>query len=180
MPVWASPVILRGGQPFVEPEGAWCHAYWSIPRSMRALLDLREGELARIENDAPRPNVATFGRAIAKIGYCHAVMQYGLDGFRSLAVPGLILGKYPCVPYYVGSDLRLPPRPHPRGVMHLVHHGTAILGSIRLITVTIRLFAHAGTATNGMPYYQVVVGAEGRPTVISRRPSCVTPRVVTL
>jgi hypothetical protein len=57
-------------------------------------------------------NNAVFGRAIAKITYCNVVARYGLGGFRPLVLPDLILGRYPCVPYFVGSDPGVPPPPN--------------------------------------------------------------------
>ena len=56
-------------------------------------------------------NNITFARAITKVAFCHAVAKYGLDGFRHLAAPDIILGKYSCVPYFVGSDPEEPPPP---------------------------------------------------------------------
>ena len=79
----------------------------SMPESMRQSLGLRDGEVA-IVKDTSRPiNLPTFARAIAKIGYCHAVAHYGMRGLRSLVLPDLILGKYPHIPYFVGGDMSL-------------------------------------------------------------------------
>jgi hypothetical protein len=43
-----------------------------------------------------------------------------------------------------------------------------------------RLFAHSGTDQNGMPYYEVVVGVEGKPTARTRRPSPKLPKSIAL
>jgi hypothetical protein len=130
-----------------------------MPESMRQSLGLHDGEVA-IVKDTSRPiNLPTFARAIAKIGYCHAVAHYGLRGFRSLVLPDLILGKYPHIPYFVGGDMSLPPPPTPLGKLHEFQYIDINYKALRLIVVAFRIFAHSGTKENGMPIYRVVVGA---------------------
>lgn len=161
MPVWGYPGVLRGLQPTPDFGDARAQVYWSVPPTMRQTLGLRDGE-AVVVRDASRPiNMPTFGRAIAKIGYCHAVAHYGLHGFRRLVMPDLILGKYPCIPYFVGGDTTLPPPPTPRGQMHEFQFIDINYRTLRLSTVVFRIFAHSGTKEHGMPIYRVVVGAPG-------------------
>jgi hypothetical protein len=127
------------------------------------------------------PNLWTFARAIAKIAYCNAVLKYGLDGFRPLALPDLILGRYSNIPYFVGSDPdAYPPPPEPAGVLHVVTHTNVEFGRLRYMTARIRLFAHSGTEGHGMPFYEVVTGVEGKPVAMPRRPSPKLPRVISL
>lgn len=159
MPVWNTPAILRGKSPSAEFDDPRAHVYWSIPESMRQTLDLKDGEMARIDDTSRPINLPTFGRAIAKIGYCHAVARYGLDGFRPLVLPDLILGKYPCVPYFVGGDRSLPPPPTAAGVLHTMEYSDITYQRLRLIMVSFRIFAHSGTKEHGMPVYRVIVGA---------------------
>jgi hypothetical protein len=180
MPVWKRPGILRGAQPSADFGDAKAHVYWYIPPNIGQTLDLKRGELARLEDTTPMPNIVTFARAIAKIAYCNAIIRFGLNGFRSLALTDLILGKYPNIPHFVGSKLGDPPPPHARGVRHAADFGSDAIGRMRLLTVYVRLFAHAGTENEGMPIYQVVVGAEGRPITTSRRPLPVLPRTIQL
>jgi hypothetical protein len=159
MPVWGYPGVLRGLQPTPDFADARAHVYWSIPDSMRETLGLRHGEAAMVKDTSRPINLSTFARAIAKIGYCHAVAHYGLKGFRRLVLPDLILGKYPCIPYFVGGDMDLPPPRAPTGKMHEFECIDINYYALRLIVVAFRIFAHSGTKQNGMPIYRVVVGA---------------------
>jgi hypothetical protein len=61
-------------------------------------------DIARIIDTSPPHNLDTFARALAKIAYCNAVLRYGLDGFRPLVLPDIILGRYPHVAHFVRSD----------------------------------------------------------------------------
>jgi hypothetical protein len=158
LPTWDLPGIMRGGQP--RPDFPVCdvRAYNFMPPTLRETL--------RLPDDAPNPLVhiasgeidnITFARAIAKIAYCHAVAKYGLNGFRHLALPEIILGKYSCVPYFVGSDPGTPRPPDPR-------EATArSLAGLRLLFAAVRLFAHSCTSEHGMPIYRVVMGAPREP-----------------
>jgi hypothetical protein len=180
MPVWNPPGIMRGSQPSSDFGNAKAHVYWWMPPNIRETLGLRHGDIAEIQDTTPMPNLRTFARSVAKIAYCNAVMKYGLDGFRPLATPDLILGRYPNIPYFVGSDRSDPPPPEPPGRLHVVHFTDVTIGRLKYLTVRFRLFAHSGTKENGMPYYEVVVGTEGRPKVNSRRRSPKLPRSISL
>ena len=48
-------------------------------------------------------NNIIFAGAIAKIAYCNGGTE-GLEGFRLPVLPNLILGRYACVAYFLGSD----------------------------------------------------------------------------
>lgn len=160
MPVWGYPGIMRGFQPSPDFEDAKAHVYWHVPDNMRQTLGLPDGELAIIKDTSRRINLTTFGRALAKIGYCHAVAKYGLRGFRRLVLPDLILGKYPNVPYFVGGDNHcLPPPPTPRGKLHELQFQDITYLNLRLIVIAFRIFSHSGTKEHGMPIYRVVAGA---------------------
>jgi hypothetical protein len=160
LPIWDLPGIMRGDQP--RPDFTVCNvrAYNFMPSTLREILGLPD--------DAPDPlvhiasgeiNNITFARAIAKIAYCGAVAKYGIRRFRSLVLPDIILGRYACVPHFVGSDPDPPPPPHPRNVRHAIEITTATEQSgLRLLVASVRLFAHSGTDKQGMPVYRVVVG----------------------
>jgi hypothetical protein len=180
MPVWYPPGIMRGVQPSQDFGDAKAHVYWWLPPNIPKTLGLRHGEIAEIQDTTPMPNLNTFARAIAKIAYCNAVMMYGLDRFRPLVIPDLILGRYPNIPYFVGSDRNDPPPPHRAGILHTVTHTNVAVGRLKFVTTRVRLFAHSGTEQNGMPIYEVVVGAEGRPKIVTRRRSPKLPRQITL
>lgn len=180
MPIWGSPGIMRGLQPSPDFGNAKAHVYWWVPPTFRHTLGLQQSDLVQIQDTTPMPNLNPFARAIAKIAYCEAVRKYGLDGFRPLVIPDLILGRYPNIPYYVGSDYGDPLPPHEASVMHVVTHTSVDIGRLKYATIRIRLFAHSGTAESGMPYYEVVVGALGRPNAPSRRPWPKLPRVLHL
>jgi hypothetical protein len=79
-------------------------------------------------------------------------------GFRRLVLPGLILGKYPCAPYFVGCALVNPPPPHERKVVQLIVLRIATIERMRLIVGSVRSFANSGTEQHGTPFYRVVVG----------------------
>jgi hypothetical protein len=161
LPIWDWPGIMRQVQP--SPDFPVCdvRAYNFMPSDLRETLGLPD--------DAPEPIVhiapgsidnVRFARGIAKIAYCGAVARYGFDGFRPLAVPDIILGKYSCIPYFVGSDPGPPPPPDPGQVRHAMDFATATSrDGMRLLVAAIRLFAHSGSPEHGMPIYRVVVGA---------------------
>jgi hypothetical protein len=161
LPIWDLPGIMRGDQP--RPDFPVCNvrAYNFMPSTLREMLDLQD--------DAPDPlvhiasgeiNNITFARAIAKIAFCGAVAKHGITGFRPLGLPDIILGRYACVPHFVGSDPDPPPPPHPRRMRHAIEIATATERSgLRLLVAAVRLFAHSGTAEHGMPVYRVIVGA---------------------
>ncbi len=180
MPVWNRPGIMRGLQPSTDFGDVKAHVYWYTPPNIRETLGLKHGDMAEIQDTTPMPNLRTFARGIAKIAYCNAVATYGLDGFRSLVTPDLILGRYPNIPYFVGSDRNDPPPPEPPGCLHIVHHTDVTIGRLKYLAVRFRLFAHSGTRENGMPYYEVVVGTEGRPKARSRRPAPKLPKSISL
>ncbi len=159
LPTWDHPGIMRQAQPSENFSICNVRAYNFVPGNLRDVLGLPE--------DAPDPIVHIgsstlnmFARAIAKIAYCNVVGRYGLDGFRPLVLPDLILGRYPCVPYFVGSDPGVPPPPNARNMRHAVWIATANgREGLRFLVASIRLFAHSGTREHGMPVYHVVVGA---------------------
>lgn len=179
MPVWRPPRAMLGDPPSSDFGDAKAHVYWYVPPDIRQTLGLRAGDLARIRDATPMPNLSTFARAIAKIAYCHAVYAFGLGGFRPLMLPDIILGRSPNIPFLVGSDVGDPPPPDPRKVMHLIQRTELRYKRLRLITMRLRLFAHSGTHDHGMPFYEVIVGSEGR-TNWRPRPTPALPNVIAL
>lgn len=167
MPVWGMPGLLRGTQ----PDAPWAikdkaHLFYSIPDNISQTLGLEHGQKAEIRIPEFNINHERYARAIAKIAYCQAVIRYGLHGFRRLVLPQLILGQYPFVSYFVGSDPDgYPPPPLDRNVIHSIELEPVSIGNLRLIEAAVRLFANSGTADHGPPIYRVVVGAP----LLSRR-----------
>jgi HNH endonuclease len=158
LPVWGLPGIFRNvQQPSADFPPSLAHTYIFVPEDIGDQLRLKVGEIAQIKAAIPI-NLATFGRALAKIAYCQAIAHYGLRGFRPLVMPDLILGKYPCIPHFVGNQPGNPP-PSDRSLLHQIGFRDATLGNQRLVLAVVRLFANSGTAENGMPIYNVVVGA---------------------
>jgi hypothetical protein len=161
MPVWGLPGLLRGVQPstrFLIENKA--HLYFSIPDSVGQTLGLTHGQLAQIKPPEVIVNHELYARGIAKIAYCQAILRYGIHGFRRLALPDLILGRYPCVPYFVGSDSdAFPPPKDQRDQLHKVGLSEIQYGRMRLILGSVRLYASSGTKDHGTPIYRVVVGA---------------------
>ena len=138
-----------------------------------------DAELAEIRNTAPVPNLPAFARAIAKIAYCQAVLEFGLGGFRPLMLPDVILGRSPCIAFLVGGDMSEPAPPHASEFLHVIQHTNVTYGRLRFMTVRIRLFAHSGTPDHGMPVYEVVVGSEGSTRRVLR-PVLDLPKVIPL
>jgi HNH endonuclease len=165
LPTWDYPGIMRQVQPTSDFQVCNVRAYNFMPGNLRQLLGLAD--------DAPDPlvhigsgtlNNIVFARAIAKIAYCNVVARYGLGGFRPLVLPDLILGRYPCVPYFVGSDPGVPSPPNTKNVRHAIQITTANgEEGLRFLLASVRPFAHSGTREHGMPIYHVVSGAPRAP-----------------
>jgi HNH endonuclease len=110
MPVWSLPGVLKGEQPSEMFPETKAHLYYYIPPNIRDTLNLDDGQLAELHPPEIVIDPSVFARAVAKIAYCQMVAVCGLTGFRRLVLPDLILGKYPCVSYFVGCELTNPPR----------------------------------------------------------------------
>jgi hypothetical protein len=143
----------------IEFEHYKAHVFYWIPPNIKETLGLSDGDLAEIPFPEFRINHQYFARAIAKIAYCQAVAQFGLHSFRRLVLPDLILGRYPCIPHYVGCKIDDPPPPTARNVMHVIQVGHEVVNGLRLVIATVRLFANSGVEDHGPPIYEVVVGA---------------------
>lgn len=143
-------------------------SYWYVPPDLKDTFGLRDGDIARVIDTSPPHNLSAFARGIARIAYCNAVMKYGLDGFRPLVTRDIILGKYPNIAYFVGSDPTAPSPPYPRGVQHSVGLGSITYSNTKFLTATIRLFGDSGGNDKGMPFYTVIYGAEGKHKVVPR------------
>jgi hypothetical protein len=160
MPLWGYPGLYRSAPidaPFPE---TFLNLYHWVPPNIRDQLNLAEDEDYKIWSQiVVRPDL--FARAIAKIAYCHMVIRYGIDGFRKLALPDVILGKCSAAAYFVGSPLELPPPPLPGKALHMIGHAdlTSKNGPLRLYVVHVRLFANSAHGDHGMPIYHVVAGA---------------------
>lgn len=131
----------------------------------------KDGEI----KSQPKINLNTFARAIAKIGYAAAIAHLGGLVFRPLVMPAIILGRYPNVPYFVGTDFSNHiVAPEVAHVRHKIEYGIWEYGRLALIRMTIRLFSDCGTVDGvGMPTYEVLVGAlkgaEGREKLVPPR-----------
>jgi hypothetical protein len=169
MPIWRPPGVMRGAQISDGFGSAGKFIYWYLPPNIRKTIGLSDGEIGRIVDTSREHNLAAFSRALAKIAYCQAVMKHGLNGFRALVTPDIILGRYSHVAFFVGSDPTEPSPPYPRGVQHSVGLGSMTYKNLKLLTATIRLFGDSGTAEHGMPFYTVIYGAEGSRKIISKR-----------
>ena len=159
MPIWGLPGALTGALPSALFPQEMVHLFYNIPPNIRETLNLSDGEIAQIVVPDLKIDSHKFARAMAKIAYCQAVIVYGLRGFRRLAITDIILGKYTCVPYFVGCETKNPPPPTGGKGLHMVDFRNVFIGGMALIVGSVRLFAHSGTADHGMPLYRVVVGA---------------------
>jgi hypothetical protein len=168
--MWSPPGLLINGAKITDDfQNYTCDVFWYVPDNIRQTLGLKESDEVRIKNGIKPHNLSTFARAITKIAYCSAILKYGLDGFRPLVTPQIILGNYPHVPYFVGPL----PRPHgpptERGQQHTVEFGDVVYNGLKLIFANVRLFADSSAPHGGMPRYQVILGAEGRRKIIPKR-----------
>jgi HNH endonuclease len=168
MPVWAPPGFLTGKlltddfEPIGQMRFSW------VPPDLRKAVGLSDDEVMRVINKSRPHNLRTFGRAILKIAYCQGIMRDGLDGFRPLATPDIILGRYPNIAYFVGTASPFPSPPYPSGIKHVVSLGDAKYGDAKLLGATIRLFGDSGFQDKGMPFYTAIYGAEGARRVIPK------------
>jgi hypothetical protein len=161
MPVWGQPGFLVGKPPEREFEHHKAHVFYSVPPNIKETLGLEDGVLAEIPFPEFRINHDLYARGIAKIAYCDAVARFGLHKFRRLVMPDLILGRYACVPYFVGCKLDDPPPPTPRNVQHEITVGPEVVNGVRVLVSRIRLFSNSGVEGHGPPVYEVVIGAPG-------------------
>ena len=168
MPIWRPPGVMRGAQISADFGAPGRFTYWYVPPNIRDTIGLGDGDIARVIDTSRPHNLSAFARGLAKIAYCQTVMQYGLDGFRPLVLPDIILGRYPNVAYFVGSDPTLPGPPYPRGQQHGVVLGDFTYKNLKTLTAAIRLFGDSGAGDRGMPYYTVVCGAEGKRIVMPK------------
>jgi len=159
LPIWGDAGFLRNAT--IEehfPEPLW-NSYNFAPDNLAQTLNIKDQKEILVKQ---RTNVDTvlFARAIAKIAYCHAVLKFGLDGFRKLVLPDIVLGKCPAVSYFVGSP-QITPAPRQEGVLHAMafQEFRSIPGNTKLHIVGIRLFANSASGNHGMPFYHVIVGA---------------------
>lgn len=159
MPVWGLPGVLVGSPPAEKFLIEKAHVFYYVPPDIDRTLGLLHGQVAEIPFPQFRIDSYKFARGIAKIAYCQVVATQGLHNFRRLVTPALILGRYPYVPYFVGSGLSDPPPPTDAKVMHRIDIAVRSIGVMKLLVVAVRLFANSGTEENGPPIYYVVVGA---------------------
>jgi hypothetical protein len=143
--------------------------YWYVPPNINQTLGLSDQDQFEIVNQVKPHNLNTFARGIAKVAYCTAVLRYGLDGFRPLVTPQIILGHYPHIPYLVGPAPSPHPPPSPRGQQHVIEFGDITYGRLKLLHARVRLFADSSSPDGGMPIYIVVLGVEGKRKIIPKR-----------
>ena len=180
MPIWRPPGFMIGNQISDGFGNPGKFTYWYVPPNLRDVIGLRDGDVAGIIDTSTPHNLGTFAKRVAKIAYCNAVMKYGLDGFRPLVTPDIILGRYSNIAYFVGSDPTAPSPPYPRGVQHSVGLGSITYSNTKFQTATIRLFGDSGANDKGMPFYTVIYGSEGKHRVVPKLRSPKPPRKILL
>jgi hypothetical protein len=160
LPIWGKAGFFRSAPidaPFPE---TFFHVYHWMPPNITETLGIPNDDDLKVRSTF-RANPELFARAIAKIAYCHTVIQYGLDGFRRLALPSVILGDCPATSYFVGTASTLPGPPLPGKVLHLIQHVNLASNTerLKLYLVRVRLFANSAYKEHGMPIYHVISGA---------------------
>ncbi|MGB8898754.1 MAG: HNH endonuclease [Methylocella sp.] len=161
LPIWGKAGFFRSAPIDASfPAETFFHVYHWMPPNITETLGIPNDDDLKVRSSF-RANVELFARAIAKIAYCHTVIKYGLNGFRRLSLPNVILGECPAAAYFVGTPLTLPSPPLPDKVLHMVQHVnlTSNSGSLKLNLVYVRLFAHCAYKQHGMPIYHVITGA---------------------
>lgn len=158
VPVWAAPGYMRDALPQIEFEGLNAHLYWHVPDNIRETLGIGPRDIVEVRPNAVNVDANQFGRALAKFAYCHAIGALGYGSFAPLDLQELILGRYPYISYYVGSDLSLPPPPVRDGPEHEITLLEVPIRGERVLWSKIRLFAKDGTRDRGMPIYAVIIG----------------------
>jgi hypothetical protein len=93
-----------------------------------------------------------FAKTIAKIAYCYAVGELGLDGFEHSEIRDLLRGKRDDVYNFVGNVQEHTP------LTRQYLHGLYIKDVGEFVTVLVDLFASCRGATDECRPYQVVVG----------------------
>ncbi len=162
LPIWKLPGFFRGEAPNSGFTGLGLHMFYHVPPDIRDTLGFSD-EIFQVGPDNRNIDAAQFARAVAKIAYCTAIEAYGIDSFKPLAIPDIILGKYSAISYFVGPSVDLPPRKDPSDVPHRVTIECGIWQNrIPVLVGHVRLFAHSGTFDYGMPIYRVLIGIPSR------------------
>jgi hypothetical protein len=157
LPLLGVPGILIGEPPKVGFRSPAAVHFYYWPPGFPEALGLAEGESAqvRVRGDI---NLVTFARAIAKIGYCHAVVHRDVVADPALPIARFIRGLNDHGSYLVGSDPDAdPPPPDEAGLLHRVTLRWENLPHKDVLFAVIRLFAHTGTEERGMPTYLVAI-----------------------
>jgi hypothetical protein len=160
LPVWGPAGFFRGASIDAPFPTRYVHVYNVTPPNLRETLNISEDQDFRVWASG-HIDVSLFARAMTKIAYCHMITKYGLDGFRRLVLPEIILGTCPAVPYFVGVSTADPPPKYAAKAQHTIKFTdlTWPTSEFKLHLVSIRLFAHSGTEQHGMPIYHVIGGA---------------------
>lgn len=114
----------------------------------------------------------SFGRLLAKIGYCQALSDFDLDDFDAASLP-FIMGAKANVSYIVGESIgNAPPVP---GLGYAL--GTVLLGSPTSahVVASVRLYANLGA-----PSYHVAVGHVSGANAVQRAAAKLAPENVRL
>jgi hypothetical protein len=178
MPFWSVAGCRRGARLDTGFGPVHRYSWWSVPPNIQRSLVLKDGELARLIDTSRPLRIDLFARGLAKIAYCYGVRAYGLTGFRPLVTPDIILGKYPHLAFFIGSEPEPLLPPYSAGRQHSVSLGTLTYGRQRLLTATIRLFGDSGVPEHGTPLYHVIYGAEESRAAIPLRRVPRLPRVI--
>ncbi|MFI4973483.1 MAG: hypothetical protein ACHP84_02965 [Caulobacterales bacterium] len=102
-------------------------------------------------------NYDAFARGLAKIGYCHAVAFGHLAATKPLPIARFILGLENLGSYLVGSDPTEEPTPDEGGILHHITLSWYHYPTRDILVAHVRLFANAGTDSNGMPTFLVAI-----------------------
>lgn len=158
LPMFHRPTLVEGGPPMEDYRYSEMITLGNIPPTFREAVGLPEEGVCTIFPDEVPLDLRKFGRALAKIGYCTAIMKWGHGVINPLDVTAMILGKYPYGHHYVGGlpNVR---RPRTEGRWHEVAPGVSSVGMRRFALARIRLFSMVGPDPGaGTPFYDVIAG----------------------
>lgn len=138
--------ILQGLPPTIDTAALWQIVGIASDAELKAFYAKYGKHVAYSFRHVPEQ----FARMLAKIGHSYAVVTFGLEAFKPLAVE-TVLGQMKNLSYVVGGSFDIEPPVPDAG--HLLSAEIATNGITSLITVGIRLFGSCAT-----PSYHVVAG----------------------
>jgi len=103
LPVWGRPGLMYAEHPTHEFKEVDTVTFFNVTPTTGTAINAPADEDVRILNEF-EINFETFSRGVAKIAYCAMVAAVGLENFRPLLTPAIILGRYAYPSHFVGCQ----------------------------------------------------------------------------